>query len=97
MSQKFVLFKSGRGMSSAIEDFVITVLGEARDVALLDRERVRLGEAHIGARRDLVREAVERVTRVTQLEGEAHAINRHEIIAEAIALAEGKADAEKKG
>jgi hypothetical protein len=85
MSQKFVLFKSGRGMSSAIEDFVITVLGEARDVALLDRERVRLGEAHIGARRDLVREAVERVTRVTQLEGEAHAINRHEIIAEAIA------------
>lgn len=89
MGQKFSNFEGG-GFSSAIDDFEITVQGEALRVGLVERERVRDGQTLMDARTVTIREAVlghEVLRRIVRLEGAEHATARADLIAEILASA----------
>lgn len=91
MGQKWCTF-IGTAFSSAIDDFDIRAQGEALRIGLIDRERVREGQALIDARAARVREFVSQpgvLLRVVRLEGEEHAEARRDILASFLSVQHG--------
>lgn len=83
MGQQWKEFASGRAFSTAIDDFKITLHGNALEVGRFDRERVRQGDDLKRARERIVRQCIDHVTRVTELSGDEHAAARLERVAAA--------------